>query len=59
VESDADGDLLILDEGSIRLSLVQDEKKRPTSALAAISWDAEVTHVTDLCKAFRDLGWTL
>ena len=51
------GERLVLGE-SITLSLTLNKEGVPMSAVAEISLDAKIGHVTGLYKVFRELGWT-
>jgi len=50
---------LILGESGIVLSLALNDDSVPTSAVAEISLDAEIGHITQLCGVFRTLRWML
>ena len=51
------GGQLVLSEVGIALSLIFDEIGNPITALADVSHDAEIDHISLLCRVFRDMGW--
>lgn len=51
------GAQLALSEIGIVLSLIFDEIGNPITALAEISHDAEIEHISLLCRVFQDMGW--